>query len=65
MHTQGEHANSKQKGSSRESNPEPFCCEATVLITYILHTYLSIILNKNKPVIEMWKWLAIIKIYQW
>ncbi len=31
----GEHANSTQKGSSRPvgSNPEPSCCEATVLAT--------------------------------
>jgi len=32
-HTQGEHANSTQKGPSRELNLEPSCCEATLLTT--------------------------------
>uniref|UniRef100_A0A3Q3X0S6 NACHT domain-containing protein n=1 Tax=Mola mola TaxID=94237 RepID=A0A3Q3X0S6_MOLML len=31
MQTQGEHANSTQKRPDPESNPGPFCCEATVL----------------------------------
>ena len=32
-HSRGEHANSTQKGPSRELNLEPSCCEATVLTT--------------------------------
>jgi len=33
MHTQGEHANSIQKGPSQDSNQEPSFCEVTVLTT--------------------------------
>jgi len=33
MHTRGEHANSTQKGPSRDSNEEPSHCEAMVLNT--------------------------------
>ena len=35
-HTQGEHANTTQKGPSWDSNQEPSCCEATVLTTTTL-----------------------------
>ena len=33
MHTWGKHANSTQKGPSRDSNPEPTCSGVTVLTT--------------------------------
>jgi len=40
-HTQGEHANSTQKGPSRDLNQEASCCEATVLLAvfFIFSTF--------------------------
>ena len=58
MHTQGEHANSTQKGPSWESNLEPYCCEATVLTTTPPCSLRHRTMDENEKKLNVVKWPA-------
>ena len=52
MHASGEHADSSQKGSSRDSNQEVSCLEATVLLCLALHFRFLFFIGRSDPALE-------------